>query len=103
MISVAKDRERIVVALEDWNGIRPVEVFRLHWRDVNLAKDAATLHVIGKGKNGGKERRIPMSPMVWDVLLPFSVGGRGTDPVFAGTHSAINKVIRRCGRGAGYR
>ena len=35
----------------------------------------------GKGRYGGKERRIPVNPMVYGEVLPFIRGKRPEDPV----------------------
>ena len=52
--------ERLLVSLEGFNGLRRIEVLRLRWPDVDLA--ARRLRVLGKGRNGGKWRVIPMFP-----------------------------------------
>ncbi len=58
--------ERTLVSLESFNGLRRVEVLRLRQRDVDLA--AHRIRVLGKGRNGGKWRTIPLFPETERVL-----------------------------------
>jgi integrase len=55
----ARGRERALVALEGFNGLRRVEVLRLRYRDVDVG--AGRLRVLGKGRHGGKWRTVPLS------------------------------------------
>ncbi len=52
--------ERVLISLEGFNGLRRIEVLRLRWPDVDFS--ARRLRVLGKGRNGGKWRVIPMFP-----------------------------------------
>ena len=55
----SRHRERAIVALEGFNGLRRVEVLRLRYQDVEF--DNGRLRVLGKGRHGGKWRTIPIS------------------------------------------
>lgn len=54
--------ERLLIALEGLNGLRRVEALRLRVKDVLL--EEGNLRVLGKGRDGGKWRSIPMHPRV---------------------------------------
>ena len=78
----ARGRERILVALEGFNGLRRVEVLRLRARDVDFERQR--LHVLGKGKNGGKWRTLPMCSETSKVLQTLSAeegGGPNVVPL----------------------
>lgn len=72
--NAAQGRERLVIALEGFNGLRRCEVLRLRVRDLDLAADAPQMTVLGKGLNGGKWRTIPITPFAYSELLSASVG-----------------------------
>jgi integrase len=69
LLSAARGRERILIALEGLNGLRRIEVLRLRRKDVLL--DEGCLSVLGKGRNGGKWRKIPIHPVAQGLLRPF--------------------------------
>ena len=69
LLSSARGREKVLVALEGLNGLRRVEVLRLRRKDVLL--DEGCLAVLGKGRNGGKWRKIPIHPVVKALLRTF--------------------------------
>lgn len=83
LLCASQGAERLVIALEGYNGLRRVEVLRLRARDVDL--DRGLLRVCGKGRSGGKWRTIPLTSVArtemecWlremrpaDLLLPRS-------------------------------
>jgi integrase len=67
LMRAAEGRERTLVALEGFNGLRRVEVLRLHVRDLNFSIPPS-MRVLGKGRFGGKPRMIPMSATAHSVL-----------------------------------
>ena len=84
---------RLLVALEGFNGLRRVETLRLRVRDVLLAEDC--LRVLGKGRNGGKWRKIPLHPVVRE-LLESQVRGKAQDnPVIPLSRSGADLALRR--------
>jgi len=72
LLSAARGREKVLVALEGLNGLRRIEVLRLRGKDVLLQEGC--LAVLGKGRNGGKWRKIPVHPVVKGLLRPFVQG-----------------------------
>ncbi|HEV2317804.1 MAG TPA: site-specific integrase [Thermoplasmata archaeon] len=74
MYRAAEGREKVVVALEGFNGLRRIEVLRLRVRDLDLDLAGPTMNVLGKGRYGGKLRRIPIYPSVYPVLVGWTHG-----------------------------
>jgi integrase len=72
----ARGAERVIVALEGYNGLRRIECRRLRIRDVDFV--GGRLHVLGKGRNGGKWRIVLMTETVRTVLADWTAG-RGPD------------------------
>jgi integrase len=93
----AQGRERVVLALEIFNGLRRIEVLRLCVRDVDF--DNGTLRVKGKGTFGGKYRTIPMAPQAFEALKAVCVGKRGDDRVYPWSeHTADRDVLNAAQR-----
>ena len=88
-----RGRERVLVALEGFNGLRRVEVLRLRARDVDL--DGRRLRVLGKGRNGGKWRTIPMSPETLTVLRVPRPGVLPDDRLVAVSRSGADLMLQR--------
>ena len=96
----AKGRERILVALEGFNGLRRVEVLRMKLKDIDFGRQC--LHVLGKGRNGGKWRTLPMFSETSKVLRNIS---RVEDPnsrVIPLSQSGADIVLRRVSNRAGF-
>jgi integrase len=68
----SRGRERLLVALEGFNGLRRIEVLRLRVRDLNLALPNPTMNVLGKGRDGGKWRTIPVQQVAYAALVEAS-------------------------------
>ncbi len=96
----AKGRERILVALEGFNGLRRVEVLRLRLRDIDFGRQR--LHVLGKGRNGGKWRTLPMFSETVKVLGTLSIGGDQNSMVIPLSQSGADVVLRRAANRAGF-
>ena len=75
-------RERLLIALEGFNGLRRIEVLRLHVRDLNLVLPSPTMRVLGKGRHGGKFRTIPIQPVAYAVLVEATLGQPTTAALF---------------------
>lgn len=75
LMGAAEGRERVLVALEGFNGLRRVEVLRLHVRDLSFSMPPS-MRVLGKGRFGGKPRLIPMSATAFAVLAEATRGFR---------------------------
>lgn len=101
VLNAAEDRERVVIALGLFNGLRTIEVFRLKVGDLSLEEKPPVMWVLGKGRRGGKPRRIAVNPLAYGELLPFIAGKRPADRVYPGTYSSIDKDWRRAQRRAG--
>ena len=68
----AHGRERLLVALEGFNGLRRIEVLRLRKRDLDLTLPNPTMNVLGKGRAGGKWRTIPVQQIAFVALVEAS-------------------------------
>jgi integrase len=75
LMRAARGRERVQVALEGYNGLRRIEVLRLHARDLTFAMPS-TMRVLGKGRFGGRPRLIAMPATAHAVLSEAVVGLR---------------------------
>jgi integrase len=71
---------RIMVALvlAAFAGLRIGEIARLRREDFRRARDGrVVIHVVGKGRGGGKHRDVPISPDVFDILVECGLPNRG--------------------------
>lgn len=96
----ARGRERVLVALEGFNGLRRVEVLRLRARDIDFGRQR--LHVLGKGRNGGKWRTLPMFPETAKVLRSLPRGDDQNSRVIPLSQSGADLVLRRASMRAGF-
>jgi len=100
LLTSAKGREKLLVALEGVNGLRRIEVLRLRRKDVLL--DEGCLRVLGKGRDGGKWRKIPMHPIV-EGLLPASIPSLTDDErLFGLSSSGADVLLRKAAERAGF-
>jgi integrase len=99
--NVSEGRQRLVVALEGFNGLRRCERLRLRVGDVELAADAAVIHVLGQVKNGGKWRTIPLSPFAYGELVVACQGQGSTDRLYPFHERTADHDIRRAAEAAG--
>jgi integrase len=93
-------RERVLIALEGFNGLRRVEVLRLRARDIDFGRQR--LHVLGKGRNGGKWRTLPMFSETSKVLQSLTVGEDQNARVIPLSQSGADLVLRRASDRAGF-
>ena len=99
LYEAAEGRERVLLALEIFNGLRRIEVLRLCFRDVSF--DNGSLRVKGKGAFGGKYRTVPLAPQAFEALRQASAGKRGDDRVYPWTKHTADKDILRAAARAG--
>jgi integrase len=92
--------ERTLVSLEAFNGLRRVEVLRLRGCDVDLA--AHRLHVLGKGKSGGKWRTIPLFSETERILRRTRDRGLPETRVVPASRSGADLLLQRAARRAGF-
>jgi len=97
----ARGAERVLVALEGFNGLRRVEVLRLRVKDVLEAEGC--LRVLGKGRHGGKWRNIPMQAEVRRVLGPWIEGKRADERVVPYSPTGADQLLLRASVRAGLR
>ena len=87
---------RRAIALGGYGGFRVSEAASLDWRDVD--QEHRRLYVRGKG---GKERPVPLSPVLLDYLLPETGGNvvcAGGPAYSAGTlQRKVNRLFARVG------
>jgi integrase len=95
-----RGRERVLVALEGFNGLRRVEVLRLRLRDIDF--DHERLRVLGKGRNGGKWRMLPMFSETARVLRPLREGTDAAAPVLPLSRTGADRILQRAAARAGF-
>jgi integrase len=100
LYKAAKGRERVLVALEGFNGLRRVEVLRLRLRDIDFGRQR--LHVLGKGRNGGKWRTLPMSPQTASVLRSAVGTEDQSTAIIPLSKSGADVLLRRVAIRAGF-
>jgi integrase len=98
LLSAARGREKVLVALEGLNGLRRIEVLRLRGKDVLLQEGC--LAVLGKGRNGGKWRKIPVHPVVKGLLRPFVQGLAPEGKLLPLSASGADALLQRAARRA---
>lgn len=96
----ARGRERLLIALEGLNGLRRVEVLRLRAGDV--LREESSLRVLGKGRDGGKWRKIPAHPIVLSLLLRAVAGKEAAERLVPLARSAADRLLRRAADRAGF-
>ncbi len=96
----ARGRERVILALEGFNGLRRVEVLRLRAKDIDFGRQR--LHVLGKGRHGGKWRTLPMFSETVRALrsLPDKEGENSR--LVPLSPSGADLVLRRVATRAGF-
>jgi integrase len=100
LYQAARGRERVLVVLEGFNGLRRVEVLRLRAKDIDFGRQR--LHVLGKGRNGGKWRTLPMFSETAKVLGSLSLGDALDSRVIPLSRSGADTVLRRASDRAGF-
>lgn len=93
-------RTRALIALEGLNGLRRIEVLRLRRKDVLV--DEACLRVLGKGRDGGKWRKIPMHPLVAESLDPLLRDLGEEERLFPLSSSGADLLLRTAAARAGF-
>jgi len=101
LYSAAQGRERVLIALEGFNGLRRIEVLRLHVRDLNLVLPNPTMRVLGKGRHGGKYRTIPIQPVAYAVLVESTLRKPVTAAIFPHHERTADHDLRRAATRAG--
>jgi integrase len=82
------------------NGLRRVEVLRLRQKDVLI--NEGCLRVLGKGRDGGKWRKIPMHPIVQELLRGLLPQGNVDDRLFDIRRSRADQLLRGAVQKAGF-
>lgn len=90
---------RVIVALEGLNGLRRIEVLRLRAKDIAL--DEGCLLVLGKGRNGGKWRKVPIYPASKIVLRSALEGLGPADRVVPLSKSGADQLLSRVAQSSG--
>lgn len=92
------DRERLVVALTAWAGLRRNELFLLRVGDCSLAMDDPRIVV---SRKGSKRQELPVGNGVANALRPFVFGRSADERVFPASYNVIDRDLRRVGRRLG--
>lgn len=95
----SRGAERVLLSLEALNGLRRIEVLRLRARDIDLERHR--LRVLGKGKNGGKWRTIPLFPETERVLRRLRIGAGPDSRVVPLSRSGADLLLHRAAVRAG--
>ena len=93
-------RGRLLVGLEGLNGLRRIEVLRLRVKDVAL--DEGCLRVLGKGKDGGKWRKIPIHPSLVPALQVAIQGRVETERLLPLSRTGADALLARAASDAGF-
>lgn len=99
LLRASRGDERLIVALEGYNGLRRVEILRLRTRDVDLEK--GVLRVCGKGRGGGKWRTIPLSRIAQRELARRVEAPSATDHLLPRSASWVDVRLSRAAERAG--
>ena len=100
LLNAAHGRERVVVALTGFNGLRSDEIRRLRVRDCQMDLSDPRLAFRGKGD---KLRNIAMSRPVWTELRSALDGKRAGDLVYPFKRTTIDRDVKRACESAGLR
>jgi len=93
--SADDDWDRLIVAAEGFNGLRRVEILRLRFRDLSLALPDPTMLVVGKGRNGGKLREVPVTRHLYAVLVTLSSMAAPDSRVFPWQRTQVDRRLDR--------
>jgi integrase len=96
----SRGQERLLLALEGFNGLRRVEVLRLRLKDVEFSRNR--LRVLGKGRNGGKWRTLPMFAETSRVLRGVLRTGDEGALLLPLSRSGADLILRRAADRAGF-
>jgi len=89
----ATERERLVLALGAWAGLRRREIASLQVGDVRMALDKPWMNVTRKG---GVKKDVPISAAVLNAIRPFVIGKpptRGSTPTGTRASSATSRPL----------
>jgi integrase len=101
LLREARGHERVVIALLGLAALRGVEVERLLVRHVRLDGPQPAILVLGKGRYGGKWRKIPLSSLAADYVKPWVEGGAPDERLVPYSLVTIQKDVSGAGRRAG--
>lgn len=97
----ARGRERLLVSLEGFNGLRRIEVLRLRVRDLDLALPNPRMNVLGKGRDGGKWRTIPVQSTAYAALLETTAALGPNERIYRYHERTADHDIRAAANRAG--
>jgi len=95
MYADANERQRLVLALAAWAGLRRREIASLRVGDVNMAVDNPRMVVTRKG---GRRQELPISKAVLNVVRPWVVGRGADEMVYPQGYFAIQRDAEALGR-----
>lgn len=100
VLSAAEGRERVVVALAGYNGLRSEEIRSL--RASGVRADLSDPRLVFPGK-GGKVRDIPMSRQTWAELVEVLSGKSPEDRVYPFNRTTLARDVAAACHRAGVR
>ncbi len=95
MYAGATDRERLVLALGAWAGLRRREIASLTVGDVRMALDKPLMNVTRKG---GVKKDVPISRAVLNAIRPFVVEKPPEARVYPNGYACIQRDVEALGR-----
>lgn len=90
----AGPRDAVICLTPYFAGLRVAEVVGLDVDDVHMSARKGELRVMGKGRSGGKERRVPIVPKLRDALQAWL----DERPSWAGADAPALLLSKRNGR-----
>jgi integrase/recombinase XerD len=101
--TITNARDKAIVALMAYQGLRTLEVVHLLWSDIKVLEGKNFLAVLGKGRN--EKELIPLLPVCYKILIEYQVSLPRYEPEgalfqFVET-SSIRKITNKWLRKAG--
>ncbi|WP_154657081.1 tyrosine-type recombinase/integrase [Hugenholtzia roseola] len=101
--TINKARDKAIVALMAYQGLRTLEVINLLWSDIKVVQGQNFLAILGKGRN--EKELIPLLPICYKILIEYQISlpryeAEGSMFQFVET-SSIRKITNKWLRKAG--
>jgi integrase len=86
----ASKRDKAIVYLFLYSGLRLGEVAQLHCEDISISPRSGTLKVRAEWAKAGKERAVPLAATARATLNEY-LEGRGAGPLFTGERGPLGR------------
>ena len=101
LFSAAVGRERLLVGLMGYAGLRRCEVLRLRVRDIDLDLENPRMLVLVNGRAGGKWRTIPIGPTVVGLLMERTSALTAQDQIYPHHWKTLHRDLAAAAKRAG--